>query len=826
VADSAAPDVSIGEREVLAEIGVGDLVRARRTLWRVDALRRRDPVAFVTLHPDAATDRAGRTLVAPFDAITRARGGGTLAPVSRRRAMRHLASLVTAAAPFDVPSTLAAAPVRLLPFQIEPLLCLRSGLAARVLIADRVGLGKTVQAALIARDLLARRRDAAVLILAPAGLRDQWIAELRDRAGLRAWLVDADTLRARAASLPPHVNPWQSASIVVSSIDFVKQADVRRGLDRLHWDLLVVDEAHTLTRGTDRLAAADALAQRSDRVVLLTATPHDGRDEAFRALCALGRIARADVLAVFRRERSVAGPSHRRVTRRLRVRPRDAELRLHALLERYAQCVWRVEGTVDRGPARLAMAVLFKRAASSAASLAHSLERRRLLLAQDSASTSPRPTQAPLPLEADNAEDAAPEHLLAAPGLEPAHERTWLNLLVHAAWTAARDEAKLGALRRLIRRMREPIIVFTEYRDTLTRLDTVLRADAPTATIHGGCTAEARRAALRAFETGAARVLLATDAASEGLNLQARCRFVVHVELPWSPTRIEQRIGRVDRLGQTRTVHSLHLVAGAVEASIEARLAERLRRVHAALDATGDADNATQTTWLGAALASEASLSPRPPARRGPGEVGRGDGWGEGQMWPDLRHDAERVASWLERMRALTDQRTRTKRRRGSASRPLVARIRARQRRRSALARGALYVYRARVTRPDGALIEHTPIAVRLDHAIVDTATRRAADDFAAQLIARRAITLASTLEQAETLVHLRHAHALTILRRGTQQTQLTLFPEMGSGVFSDDLEKRLPTPFPPHEIEKRLPTPFPTPLVGAAQLAAVLIVE
>jgi superfamily II DNA or RNA helicase len=825
VADSAAPEVSIGEREVLAEIGVGDLVRARRTLWRVDALRRRDPIAFVTLHPDAATDRTGRTLVAPFDAITQARGGATLAPVSRRRAMRQLASLVTAAAPFDVPSTLAAAPVRLLPFQIEPLLCLRSGLAARVLIADRVGLGKTVQAALIARDLLASRRDASVLILAPAGLRDQWIAELRDRAGLRAWLVDADTLRARAASLPPHVNPWRSASIVVSSIDFVKQADVRRGLDPLHWDLLVVDEAHTLTRGTDRLAAADALAQRSDRVVLLTATPHDGRDEAFRALCALGRIARADVLAVFRRERSVAGPSHRRVTRRLRVRPRDAERRLHALLERYAQCVWRVEATGDRGPARLAMAVLFKRAASSAASLAHSLERRRLLLAPDSsASTSPRPAQAPLPLEGDGAEDAAPEHLLAAPGLEPAHERTWLNLLVHAAWTAARDEAKLGALRRLIRRVREPIIVFTEYRDTLTRLEAVLRADAPTATIHGGCTAEVRRAALRAFETGAARVLLATDAASEGLNLQARCRFVVHVELPWSPTRIEQRIGRVDRLGQTRTVHSLHLVAGAVEASIEARLAERLRRVHAALDANGDADPAMQTTWLGAALASDAATddsapSPRLPARRSPSEVGRG----EGQTWPDLRDEAARVASWLERMRALTDQRTRTKRRRQSTSRPLVARMRPSRRRRSGLARGALYVYRARVARPDGVLIEHTPIAVRLDNGIVDAATRRAADDFAAQLIADRAITLASTLVQAEALVHLRHAHALTILRRGTQQAQLTLFPEL---VNKDDAVTPHPNPLPARGEREPGVAGDAAGLVGATQLAAVLIVE
>lgn len=141
----------------------------------------------------------------------------------------------------------------------------------------------------------------------------------------------------------------------------------------------------------------------------------------------------------------------------------------------------------------------------------------------------------------------------------------------------------MRALARLLRRASEPAIVFTEYRDTLERVATVLDSLRPVL-LHGGLTPSERRESLRQFTSGAAQVLLATDAASEGLNLHERCRLVINLELPWTPLRLEQRVGRVERIGQTRRVHALHLLAaGTAEESNVARL---LRRTDRASEAT------------------------------------------------------------------------------------------------------------------------------------------------------------------------------------------------------------------------------------------------
>ncbi len=148
----------------------------------------------------------------------------------------------------------------------------------------------------------------------------------------------------------------------------------------------------------------------------------------------------------------------------------------------------------------------------------------------------------------------------------------------------ARTDAKSRALVRLLRRVREPAIVFTEYRDTLTHLSEACRCGWRVAVIHGGMDRTARAEAVGAFNRGAANVLLATDAAAHGLNLQSGCRLVISLELPWNPVRLEQRIGRVDRIGQRRTVHAVHLVARHTsEEEVLARLAVRVERARTAL---------------------------------------------------------------------------------------------------------------------------------------------------------------------------------------------------------------------------------------------------
>ena len=158
------------------------------------------------------------------------------------------------------------------------------------------------------------------------------------------------------------------------------------------------------------------------------------------------------------------------------------------------------------------------------------------------------------------------------------HERELLSRVAHAAALAVGRESKLVALGRLLRRVSEPAIVFTEYRDTLGHVrDRVV----PSATIlHGALSREERRLAIATFRQGG--VLLATDAAGEGLNLHHNCRIVVNLELPWNPMRLEQRIGRVDRIGQTRRVHIFHLIAGGTaEVRVLQRLGARVERAQA-----------------------------------------------------------------------------------------------------------------------------------------------------------------------------------------------------------------------------------------------------
>ena len=163
---------------------------------------------------------------------------------------------------------------------------------------------------------------------------------------------------------------------------------------------------------------------------------------------------------------------------------------------------------------------------------------------------------------------------------DPQRERRLLQALQKAAETAAGQETKVAALRRLLRRVNEPLVVFTEYRDTLLHLQASLGE--PSLALHGGLSRDERLRVLEQFTAGAVRILLATDAAGEGLNLHQSCRLVVNLELPWNPMRLEQRIGRVDRIGQRRTVHVLHLIGrGTREPQMLKRLQARVAQAGA-----------------------------------------------------------------------------------------------------------------------------------------------------------------------------------------------------------------------------------------------------
>jgi superfamily II DNA or RNA helicase len=479
----------------------------------------------------------------------------------------------------------ARADVDLLPHQLEPALAVVRHGARRLLLADAVGLGKTIEAGLVLAELRARSALDCVLVLAPPGLCDQWCAELAGRFGMETVVADAGWLRSLRPVLPASINPWSVPGVRVASLDFAKRPEVRRSIERVPWDAVIVDEAHIAAGDSERRAAAHAFAARARFVLLLTATPHSGDHQAFHALCGIGALSGDDPVCMFRRNREEAGISRKRRVHLHRIEPAATERAVRRQLDDYIRTVWARRTGPEGRDARLAMIVLLKRSLSGMGPLHRSLVARleRLGVAPE-----PADVQLPLLWDEDDEADAEPAGVLGASGFDSEHEeRRVLCVLADNAAAAAAHDSKQRALIGILRRVREPAIVFTEYRDTLEALRGVAGAD--TVVLHGAMDRFERAAAVGRFNGGGARVLLATDAAGEGLNLQPRCRLVINLELPWNPMRLEQRIGRVDRIGQHRTVHAINLVAsGTAEPDILARLARRLDRARTAVGAIED----------------------------------------------------------------------------------------------------------------------------------------------------------------------------------------------------------------------------------------------
>lgn len=557
-------------------VRVGDHVRVRHERWVIIEIRTHEDCAALTLSGLGPANLGHRQqILTPFDLVeplVSRRSFRIVRPTRWRRACRQL---IADDGPAGILCTARAAHMDLMPYQLEPALAVVHGRGARILIADEVGLGKTVQAALIVAELNARGAASRVLVLTPAGLREQWVEEFANRFDLRLTLFDMASAARHRASLPVGVNPWSVEPFIVASIDYIKRPEVLPAVRACRWDVVIVDEAHHAAIGSDRHDAVDALCSDALHVVLLTATPHNGDSQAFASLCALGQ--RNDSLLVFRRTRQQIGHPHERRIHQLHVRLGAEERAMHAALDGFVRAVQR-EPDGRAASTWLALATLRKRALSSAFALQQSVERRLHALTADTADALQQLT---LPLfDAGgefHGEDDTPEWTI--PALRDSrHEHALLSLVARAAALAIGHESKLAALARLIRRIGEPAIVFTEYRDTLRHVRDLVAPGA--ALLHGGLSRDERRAALASFEPGG--LLLATDAAGEGLNLHHNCRIVVNLELPWNPMRLEQRIGRVDRIGQRRRVHAFHLVAGGTaEMRVLHRLGVRVARAQA-----------------------------------------------------------------------------------------------------------------------------------------------------------------------------------------------------------------------------------------------------
>jgi superfamily II DNA or RNA helicase len=476
----------------------------------------------------------------------------------------------------------------------------------RLLFADEVGLGKTIEAGLVISELKARDIIRRVLVVAPKGVQLQWIAEMADRFNEEYVLVGAGGVPVDAG-----VNPWRAFDQVVCSLDAVKPIRSRAGWSpervaahndqRVHaitgagWDLIVIDEAHHVAGSSEDVARhrlGRLLAEATPRLLLLSATPHSGKSDAFVRLLALlddafvhGRpIDRATVgpLVVRTEKRHATDndgrPLFRPRTTILSTVPyggRTVERSLYEAVTDYVRHGYR-RAQAERRPVMGFLVLLMQRlVSSSTAAILAALERRLIAATVESQ---------PLRLFGDRAGewgDLTGEEQLAAvadaQGLTWGDERADVEMLIDLARKSigsgidAKARYLLDLLGQVARAEGDPsakAVVFTEFVPTQEMLlDVLAGAGISAVAINGSMSIGERRDAQDAFRTDA-RVLVSTDAGGEGVNLQF-AHVVVNYDLPWSPTRIEQRIGRVDRIGQTHDVTAHNLV---LESSIDAHV--------------------------------------------------------------------------------------------------------------------------------------------------------------------------------------------------------------------------------------------------------------
>lgn len=566
----------------------GSLVEARGDLWLLTRSQRFDHCTIASLHGRGAANASDRLcVIEPFDRLRPAKGQ-KLARRRRRAVLRHALVAARTSRPCGGLWIASSAAIDLLAFQLEPALAAING-TSRMLLADAVGLGKTIQASLLLAELTHRGWIERALIVCPAGLRSAWQGELWERFQLRAIILDQQAIADRVARLPAGMNPWSASGITIASIDFIKREEVLAALAAVPIDLLIADEAHHLAAGSDRGAAMATLAARAPWCVLISATPHSGDHAAFEFLTSIGERG-GDRVAIFRRNRRDVGLAQRRRVQFLRVRGTAAEHQLFDAIASYSRAIWQGRGRSEHA-ARLVSMTIARRAASSSGALERTLSRRLALL--ESSPAGPAPPRLPWDEEDDN-DDVDADAVLSVRGLDDAAaECAVLRRLIE--WSRRSElDSKVVRLLRMLDRIEEPAIVFTEFRDTLDVICARLSARRRAASIHGGLPTERRREIVDAFNNGECDVLIATDAAGEGLNLHHRCRLVIDFDLPWNPLRLEQRIGRVDRLAQRRVVHAIRLFyAGSVEERVLDCLSLRRNCADAELArATSDADTA------------------------------------------------------------------------------------------------------------------------------------------------------------------------------------------------------------------------------------------
>jgi superfamily II DNA or RNA helicase len=516
-------------------------------------------------------------------------------------------------------------------YQLDPVVRAVQMPRVNLLIADDVGLGKTIEAGLVAQELILRQRVHRILIVCPSALQIQWQEQMRDKFGLEFRVVNSELMRHLRRYRGLHTNPWGHYPRLITSIDFLKrdrplrlmQESLAREGDAIYprqIDLLIVDEAHNIAPSgsgryavdSQRTAAIRLLVPHCEHKLFLSATPHNGYPESFTALLELldsQRFAREispdpkqlQLIMVRRLKREL--PPNWDGTPRFPARCLEAiavtyteeEREANRKLNAYTRL--RTQGAkdgVERTATEFVLKLLKKRMFSCPQAFLTTLQcHEKSLKERDRAKrrlTQPSMGILRQQLEAideefaddDLYEESTTEivetttSLFRSLSLEEQELLDWLKAWAEKSSRTADSKAQelLTWLNTHIRPQGQwstsRVIIFTEYRTTQKWLADLflgqgLGQDQRLMTLYGGMNSDEREVVKAAFQANPqvspVRILLATDAASEGLDLQNYCSNLIHYEIPWNPNRLEQRNGRIDRHGQkANQVNIYHFV--------------------------------------------------------------------------------------------------------------------------------------------------------------------------------------------------------------------------------------------------------------------------
>lgn len=501
-------------------------------------------------------------------------------------------------------------------YQLVPVVMALEQPKVRMLIADDVGLGKPIEAGLIVTELIARGLARRLLVVCPASLREQWQQALAYFFHLEAHIFSRRQRRKLEQGLPAGTNLLEYHDAFVVSVDYAKTAAVKNQILEVPWDVVIIDEAHqvgkphqsgpelTVKKIRWDLGQALAYADHIDHLLLLTATPHNGYTDSYASLL---RLLDVDAVSgqphapyihkdvaqhhvIQRRRKDVEAWLHggdgsafpERDQDEIVILPSQTELKVIDAVQHYGDLVLEHAKKAGKNIQTLAgwtVLHLHKRALSSPEALRQSLINRRETLEQrmdeliePDAGLSLETARANV-LDEDVGELFDEEEIVlrserVAPGDQASLEAEYHaleKLQDLAKKVPPGQDSKLSHLLRNVLRRRlhhaPKVIIFTRYRDTMTYVaEQIEKANyyqelgVDVVTLHGGLSDAQWRERLVDFEKADIAVMVATDAISEGINLQHYASQVIHYELPWNPNRLEQRNGRVDRFGQKADV--------------------------------------------------------------------------------------------------------------------------------------------------------------------------------------------------------------------------------------------------------------------------------